>query len=32
MSGRVLGFGGHSTNDKKAAKYLNSPEIEISIK
>jgi DNA primase len=26
----VLGFGGHATNDKKAAKYLNSPEIEIS--
>ncbi len=27
MSGRVLGFGGRIlTNDKKAAKYLNSPE------
>ena len=30
MSGRVLGFGGRTlTNDKKAAKYLNSPESEI---
>jgi DNA primase len=30
MSGRVLGFGGRIlTNDKKAAKYLNSPESEI---
>lgn len=30
MSGRVLGFGGRVlTNDKKAAKYLNSPESEI---
>lgn len=30
MSGRVLGFGGRIlTNDKKAAKYLNSPENEI---
>jgi len=30
MSGRVLGFGGTIlTNDKKAAKYLNSPESEI---
>ena len=29
-SGRVLGFGGRIlTNDKKAAKYLNSPESEI---
>ncbi|WP_238198044.1 DNA primase [Capnocytophaga canimorsus] len=30
MSGRVLGFGGRIlTQDKKAAKYLNSPESEI---
>ncbi|MFD2587691.1 DNA primase [Croceitalea marina] len=30
MSGRVLGFGGRIlTNDKKAAKYLNSPESNI---
>jgi len=30
MSGRVVGFGGRIlTNDKKAAKYLNSPESEI---
>lgn len=30
MSGRVLGFGGRIlANDKKAAKYLNSPESEI---
>ena len=30
MSGRVLGFGGRIlNNDKKAAKYLNSPESEI---
>lgn len=30
MSGRVLGYGGRIlTNDKKAAKYLNSPESEI---
>lgn len=30
MSGRVLGFGGRIlTNDKKVAKYLNSPESEI---
>ncbi|SFW70992.1 DNA primase [Sinomicrobium oceani] len=30
MSGRVLGFGGRIlTNDKKAAKYLNSPESAI---
>ena len=30
MSGRVLGFGGRIlTNDKKAAKYLKSPESEI---
>lgn len=30
MSGRILGFGGRIlTNDKKAAKYLNSPESEI---
>jgi len=30
MSGRVLGFGGRILiNDKKAAKYLNSPESEI---
>lgn len=30
MSGRVLGFGGRIlTNDKRAAKYLNSPESEI---
>jgi len=30
ISGRVLGFGGRIlTNDKKAAKYLNSPESEI---
>ena len=30
MSGRVLGFGGRIlTNNKKAAKYLNSPESEI---
>ncbi len=30
MSGRVLGFGGRIlTNDKKAAKYLNSPESEV---
>jgi len=30
MSGRVLGFGGRIlTTDKKAAKYLNSPESEI---
>ena len=30
MSGRVLGFGGRIlTNDKKQAKYLNSPESEI---
>jgi DNA primase len=30
MSGRVLGFGGRIlTNDKKAAKYLNSPDSEI---
>jgi len=30
MSGRVLGFGGRIlTNEKKAAKYLNSPESEL---
>ncbi len=30
MSGRVLGFGGRIlTNDKKVAKYLNSPESDI---
>jgi len=30
LSGRVLGFGGRIlTNDKKAAKYLNSPQSEI---
>jgi DNA primase len=30
MSGRVLGYGGRIlTNDKKAAKYLNSPESDI---
>ncbi len=30
MSGRVLGFGGRIlTTDKKAAKYLNSPESEV---
>ncbi|MGF1555562.1 DNA primase [Paucihalobacter sp.] len=30
MSGRVLGFGGRIlVNDKKAAKYLNSPESEV---
>lgn len=30
MSGRVLGFGGRIlTNDKRSAKYLNSPESEI---
>ncbi len=30
MSGRVLGFGGRTlTNDKKTAKYLNSPESAI---
>lgn len=30
MSGRILGFGGRIlTNDKKAAKYLNSPESPI---
>ncbi|MFO7720813.1 MAG: DNA primase [Gillisia sp.] len=30
MSGRVLGYGGRIlTNDKKAAKYLNSPESEL---
>nr|WP_315151002.1 DNA primase [uncultured Flavobacterium sp.] len=30
MSGRILGFGGRIlANDKKAAKYLNSPESEI---
>ncbi|RZJ31943.1 MAG: DNA primase [Flavobacterium sp.] len=30
MSGRVLGFGGRIlTNDKKAAKYLNSPESDV---
>jgi len=30
MSGRTLGFGGRIlTNDKKAAKYLNSPESDI---
>ena len=30
LSGRTLGFGGRIlTNDKKAAKYLNSPESEI---
>jgi DNA primase len=30
MSGRVLGFGGRIlTNDKKQAKYLNSPESEV---
>lgn len=30
MSGRALGFGGRIlTNDKKAAKYLNSPESEL---
>ena len=30
ISGRVLGFGGRIlTNDKKAAKYLNSPESEV---
>jgi DNA primase len=30
MSGRVLGFGGRSlTNEKKTAKYLNSPDSEI---
>jgi len=30
LSGRVLGFGGRIlTNDKKSAKYLNSPESEV---
>jgi len=30
MSGRILGFGGRIlTNDKKAAKYMNSPESDI---
>jgi DNA primase len=30
LTGRVLGFGGRIlTNDKKAAKYLNSPESEV---
>ncbi|MGO4913174.1 DNA primase [Leeuwenhoekiella sp. W20_SRS_FM14] len=30
LSGRILGFGGRIlTNDKKAAKYLNSPESDI---
>jgi DNA primase len=30
MSGRILGFGGRIlTSDKKAAKYLNSPESEV---
>jgi DNA primase len=30
MSGRILGFGGRIlTNDKKAAKYVNSPESDI---
>ncbi|UZO82498.1 DNA primase [Aquimarina sp. ERC-38] len=30
LSGRVLGFGGRIlTNDKKAAKYLNSPQSEV---
>lgn len=30
LSGRILGFGGRIlTNDKKAAKYVNSPESEI---
>ncbi len=30
MSGRILGFGGRIlTNDKKAAKYLNSPESDL---
>lgn len=31
LSGRVLGFGGRilASNDKKAAKYINSPESEI---
>ncbi|MBS9773899.1 MAG: DNA primase [Tenacibaculum sp.] len=30
MSGRILGFGGRIlTNDKKSAKYLNSPESDI---
>ena len=30
MSGRILGYGGRIlTNDKKAAKYLNSPESDI---
>ncbi len=30
MSGRILGFGGRTlTNDKKVAKYVNSPESEI---
>src|SRR5690554_7930507 len=30
MSGRTLGFGGRIlTSDKKAAKYLNSPESDI---
>jgi DNA primase len=30
MSGRVLGFGGRIlTNDKKSAKYLNSPESDV---
>ena len=30
MSGRILGFGGRIlTADKKAAKYLNSPESDI---
>ena len=30
MSGRILGFGGRIlTQDKKAAKYMNSPESEI---
>ncbi|MBZ9651933.1 DNA primase [Psychroflexus montanilacus] len=30
MSGRILGFGGRIlTNDKKQAKYLNSPESEV---
>src|SRR5690606_3219916 len=30
MSGRTLGFGGRIlVNDKKAAKYLNSPESEV---
>ena len=33
MSGRTLGFGGRIlTNDRKAAKYLNSPKVKFTIK